>query len=64
MANHTHEFTEASGRAEAHTRAILQAKVMPLTALEVLWSDQVWESVVADFGSTISSYPAIVNSRY
>ena len=49
VANHTQEFTEASGRAEAHTRAILQAKVMALTALEVLWSDQVWESVVADF---------------
>ena len=49
VANHTHKFTEASGKAEAHTRAILQAKVMALTALEVLWSDQVWELVVADF---------------
>ena len=49
VANHTHQFTEASGTAEAHSRAILQAKVMALTALEVLWSDQVWESVVVDF---------------
>ena len=49
VANHTHEFTEASGRMEAHARAVMQAKVMAMTALEVLWSDHVWDSVVADF---------------
>ena len=49
VANHTCEFTEASGRTEAHNRAILQAKALALTALDVFWNDQVWESVVAEF---------------
>ena len=49
VANHTQEFTEASGRMEAHSRAVVQAKVMALTALDVLCSDEAWESVVADF---------------
>lgn len=49
VANHTCEFTEASGRTEAHNRAILQAKALALTALDVFWNDQVWDSVVAEF---------------
>ena len=48
-ANHTHEFTAASGRTEAHVRAVIQAKVMAMTALDVLCNDEAWESVVADF---------------
>ncbi|CAH3149965.1 unnamed protein product [Porites evermanni] len=49
VANHTRDFTEAAGRTEAHVRAITQAKVMALTALDILWNDQVWGLVVADF---------------
>ncbi len=48
-ANHTHEFTAASGTMEAHSRAVIQAKVLAMTALDVLCNDQVWESVVTDF---------------
>lgn len=48
-ANHTHEFTTASGRTEAHDRAVIQAKVMAMTALDVLCDDQAWEEIVADF---------------
>ena len=50
VANHTLEFTEAAGKKQAHDRAVLQAKAMALTALDVLCSEQVWESVVNDFG--------------
>lgn len=49
VANHTRDFTKAAGRTEAHVRAIMQAKAMALTALDILWNDQVWGSVVADF---------------
>ena len=49
VANHTRDFTEAAGRTEAHVRAVTQAKVMALTALDILWNDQVWGLVVADF---------------
>lgn len=48
-ANHTHEFTVASGKMEAHARAVIQAKVLAMMALDVLCDDQVWESVVKDF---------------
>lgn len=48
-ANHTHEFTAASGRTEAHDRAVIQAKVMAMTALDVLCDDQAWKAIVADF---------------
>lgn len=48
-ANHTHEFTLASGTEEAHSRAVIQAKVLAMMALDVLCNDQVWESVVTDF---------------
>ena len=48
-ANHTHEFTTASGTMEAHSRAVIQAKVLAMTALDVLCKEQVWESVVTDF---------------
>lgn len=49
VANHTPEFTEAAGKKEAHELAVVQAQVMALTALDVLCSEQIWESVVSDF---------------
>ena len=48
-ANHTHEFTTASATMKAHLRAVTQAKVLSMTALDVLCNDQVWESIVKDF---------------
>lgn len=48
-ANHTHEFTVASATKEAHSRAVIQAKVLALMALDVLCNDQIWELVVTDF---------------
>ena len=48
-ANHTREFTVASATKEAHSRAVLQAKVLAMMALDVLCNDQIWESVVTDF---------------
>ena len=48
-ANHTHEFTLASGTKEAHLRAVIQSKVLAMMALDVLCIDQFWESVVTDF---------------
>lgn len=48
-ANHTHEFTTASATIEAHSAALTQAKVLSMTALDVLCNDQLWELIVRDF---------------
>ena len=55
VANHTREFTEVAGQMEAHLRTVVQAKVMAMTALDVLYDKQVWNTVVTDFERSLKN---------
>ncbi|KAJ7375571.1 hypothetical protein OS493_040315 [Desmophyllum pertusum] len=49
-ANHTHEFTAASGGVEAHARAVIQAKVMAndrlwMSCAMIKFGNQLWQTL-------------------
>jgi len=50
-ANHTHEFTVATGSVDSQHSTLVSAKCMAMTALEVVCDPHLWERVKEDFAN-------------